>query len=933
MGQLSYIHPGQYGLTGNNDMFQQQQQQMHQQQQLPMHQQQQQLPIHQQQQQLPIHQQQQQLPIHQQQQQLPIHQQQQQQHQIPPHQQQQQQQPVQMHPQQQQPVQMLPQQQQPAQMHPQQQQPVQMLPQQQQQQQQPVQMNLQQQQPVQMHPQQQYYQGNMQGPSIQSPESIQPIQQQPLPPPPYINPFPQPTHDHLIGQAPSPPISPSERYLVGNLSESFSFEVAPQSTKVTYLGLNGYSLYIIGMGFSNKSKFIYDEQKNRLTIRSLDSTTVGYYSAVDSNWQTFVNILTAIDVSSLQIHNAHTSEDNNGSSLVSCSVSIIRSTFKLPEPPSSLSSNNLPILPPLSLPSSSGTSSSTMFAGTENLPRLDLFISTRTPSSTLLNNKIYNDTLNEQNFTRTISIQRPLRRADHNGTIQCQVESNNNINIFLIKTVPINVQYGPNLEAGALPTVNLESEALKIIAMECQIEGNPTPSYVWYEMSNNNNNSISGNMMPYYGHQNPYGHQYPLLPPSNIPTAGLNVFSTTKQIQRIYQNPGQHSMQCQAQSRGKTIKQEFFITVIPSSTGSKSGVGADGTRGKSYKIPMIIGICIGGILFLVVIAIIIAAIIFLKRRKTKTNEIRLPSEKLSNDKQGKNRWGHNSNLPIDYTKKYKHEVLKGDSSSTSHLVESTESSASQVPPVPNRSSSMTSTHSSYRQAPPPVPVPLAYQEANTFPGSRPPPPRRRSYTPDDDDGDDIDTSVNAMPLTITRSRTTTPFGSHKSLSESIQSLRSNQQQALSLPTKKRSHEPPPSSIISKHDQQTPSPKSFNTKKDYQHHHYHNPIQLKDQQKIINSDASSEEDELQQQQQINNITEDSAKAGPGVPKKPSSTHNQKEYHQQQQHGRRLITPPPPQKMVVHQPTTVHQDEMPPSYHQVSNPSSSSTAYVYQEPTEV
>ncbi|CAF0933603.1 unnamed protein product [Rotaria sordida] len=871
MGQLSYIHPGQYGLTGNNDMFQQQQQQMHQQQQLPMHQQQQQLPIHQQQQQLPIHQQQQQLPIHQQQQQLPIHQQQQQQHQIPPHQQQQQQQqqpvqmhpqqqqPVQMNPQQQQPVQMLPQQQQPAQMHPQQQQPVQMLPQQQQQQQ-PVQMNPQQQQPVQMHPQQQYYQGNMQGPSIQSPESIQPIQQQPLPPPPYINPFPQPTHDHLIGQAPSPPISPSERYLVGNLSESFSFEVAPQSTKVTYLGLNGYSLYIIGMGFSNKSKFIYDEQKNRLTIRSLDSTTVGYYSAVDSNWQTFVNILTAIDVSSLQIHNAHTSEDNNGSSPVSCSVSIIRSTFKLPEPPSSLSSNNLPILPPLSLPSSSGTSSSTMFAGTENLPRLDLFISTRTPSTTLLNNKIYNDTLNEQNFTRTISIQRPLRRADHNGTIQCQVESNNNINIFLIKTVPINVQYGPNLEAGALPTVNLESEALKIIAMECQIEGNPTPSYVWYEMSNNNNNSISGNMMPYYGHQNPYGHQYPLLPPSNIPTAGLNVFSTTKQIQRIYQNPGQHSMQCQAQSRGKTIKQEFFITVIPSSTGLKSGVGADGTRGKSYKIPMIIGICIGGILFLVIIAIIIAAIIFLKRRKTKTNEIRLPSEKLSNDKQGKNRWGHNSNLPIDYTKKYKHEVLKGDSSSTSHLVESTESSASQVPPVPNRSSSMTSTHSSYRQAPPPVPVPLAYQEANTFPGSRPPPPRRRSYTPDDDDGDDIDTN-------------------------------------------------------------------------YQHHHYHNPIQLKDQQKIINSDASSEEDELQQQQQINNITEDSAKAGPGVPKKPSSTHNQKEYHQQQQHGRRLITPPPPQKMVVHQPTTVHQDEMPPSYHQVSNPSSSSTAYVYQEPTEV
>jgi hypothetical protein len=141
-------------------------------------------------------------------------------------------------------------------------------------------------------------------------------------------------------------------------------------------------------------------------------------------------------VSSLQIHNAHASEDNNGSSLVSCSVSIIRSTFKLTEPPSS--SNNLAIAPPSSLPLSPRVS--TALAGTENLPRLDLFLSTRTQSSTLPNNKIYNDTLNEQVFTRTITSQRPLTRADHNGTIQCQVESNNNIDVFVIKKVPINIE-------------------------------------------------------------------------------------------------------------------------------------------------------------------------------------------------------------------------------------------------------------------------------------------------------------------------------------------------------------------------------------------------------------------------------------------------------------------------------------------------------------
>jgi len=116
-----------------------------------------------------------------------------------------------------------------------------------------------------------------------------------------------------------------------------------------------------------------------------------------------------------------------------------------------------------------------------------------------------------------------------------------------------------------------------MISMECQIEANPMPSYVWYEMSANMSSGMApsgmapsgmlpsgmapSGMLPYYGHQNPYGQQYPLQPPSNLPTAGLNVFGTTRQIQRIYQNPGQHVMQCQAQSRGKTMKQEFIITV------------------------------------------------------------------------------------------------------------------------------------------------------------------------------------------------------------------------------------------------------------------------------------------------------------------------------------------------------------------------------------
>ena len=70
---------------------------------------------------------------------------------------------------------------------------------------------------------------------------------------------------------------------------------------MTYVGFNGYSLYIINVGFSNKTKFNYDERTNRLTVHSLDPTTVGYYTAVDTNWQTYVNVLSAINGNKLNL--------------------------------------------------------------------------------------------------------------------------------------------------------------------------------------------------------------------------------------------------------------------------------------------------------------------------------------------------------------------------------------------------------------------------------------------------------------------------------------------------------------------------------------------------------------------------------------------------------------------------------------------------------
>jgi hypothetical protein len=118
---------------------------------------------------------------------------------------------------------------------------------------------------------------------------------------------------------------------------------------------------------------------------------------------------------------------------------------------------------------------------------------------------------------------------------------------------------GPEFETSAVQVVNLETEVLKMIAMDCQIDGNPNPSYVWYEIIVPNG-TINTNI---FGQQNPYGQHHMMQPPAAVmPTNGLSVFATTRQIQRLYQNPGQHSMQCQAQSRGKTVKQQFLINVL-----------------------------------------------------------------------------------------------------------------------------------------------------------------------------------------------------------------------------------------------------------------------------------------------------------------------------------------------------------------------------------
>ena len=160
------------------------------------------------------------------------------------------------------------------------------------------QLNQQQGQQQQMYPQQQgFYQGNL-GVQPGIPSGVLPPDSGSMNRPnQHLNPFSQGNIDHSPVQNPSMASSVNERYLVGNLSQQFTFQVVQPPNKIAHLGFNGHPLFINGMGFSKKPKFNFDEQNNLLTIISLDQTTVGYYTAVDSNWQTTTTIINAINSS------------------------------------------------------------------------------------------------------------------------------------------------------------------------------------------------------------------------------------------------------------------------------------------------------------------------------------------------------------------------------------------------------------------------------------------------------------------------------------------------------------------------------------------------------------------------------------------------------------------------------------------------------------
>ncbi len=111
------------------------------------------------------------------------------------------------------------------------------------------------------------------------------------------------------------------------------------------------------------------------------------------------------------------------------------------------------------------------------------------------------------------------------------------------------------------------------------------------------------------------------------------------------------------------------------------------------------------------------------------------------------------------------------------LVKSTATTSFQASPIPFRRSPMRSTHSSCCELPW-TSVSLSYHQASVLPGFRSSIPTH-CY-----DEDEVSTSINAIPWTINRSW----IGLHESLSESIQSLRSNHQSSLALPMKKRSND-------------------------------------------------------------------------------------------------------------------------------------------------
>ena len=105
-----------------------------------------------------------------------------------------------------------------------------------------------------------------------------------------------------------------------------------------------------------------------------------------------------------------------------------------------------------------------------------------------------------------------------------------------------------------------------------------------------------------------------------------------------------------------------------------------------------------------------------------------------------------------------------------------------------------------------------------------------------------------MPLTNNRPRTNTTYGSHRSLSASLQSLLSNRQMPFSLPVKKASNDALP--ILPKREQKASSPNPLFVKNDYQHH-YQNAAQL-DIKAQAKSENTSSEDEKEFQPHTTNL---------------------------------------------------------------------------------
>ncbi|CAF0863961.1 unnamed protein product [Didymodactylos carnosus] len=642
---------------------------------------------------------------------------------------------------------------------------------------------------------------------------------------------------------------PFQRYLVGNLSESFTFNVAPPGTNVHYLGLNGESLYVNGLGFANKTRFQFNEQTNELKIYELDSAVVGTYSAVENGWNTHYTIITAINISSFQISNYHGSEDRNGSTLTTCSVTLIRSRTDQVSP--------------------------------EYLPRLDLFVSTRPIE------KRYNDSFVGQNFTRQVTIQRPLTRGDYrdNGTVTCHIVSANDKDLYLTQTVNINIEYGPDFETGASESVTLVNEVLKSVSMDCQIEANPPASYVWYDTSNTTTPlqaalSYQNNQQRQQMEGGGVGNSFS---GSAGVSSGRSVFGIQRQIQRYYQHPGIYSMQCQAQSGGKTVSQNFNITILPQAIGEKSTIDGSQSGRRSVNWAAIIGGSSGGALLLLAIAIIIIGIVLVRRKRSRPKHdgsmshqksTHSPPSRKQHKQNGikKTAWGKKPLGGIGSDYHFKQPLT---SMSTSRLVDNQDlqdqnpvhTSAETVtqstsldhhlpPPIPkyphhvqdSPGMNTSSAASSYRHQQQKQPFPatpthnnhhlansrtsLSYRQATAgLPGFQQheqiQSTDKRSQSP-----------TNTEPDTsLHRSRTTTPFGSHKSLSESIQSLQ-RQQPALSLPIKKKSPILPPVPL----------------KPNVTEHIYHNPAQLIEQQQRENIKNKQLPSALLRQQEHNTSSE-------------------------------------------------------------------------------